>query len=166
MDFGESSRESEFVILKERKLVSISPVYMGMQRLSFLLEACAPGTVPDAQLLASSLDLVTSSNIFKYFTSNNYFHICKPHSAVVARAALLLECSYFVHCCNKGQWPTWMKLSFPMFRPSGPLPVRPGANSATRRSHVMQRTAGKMFYQWAEVIFNIKCLNSNSIIAF
>lgn len=58
MDLGESSRESEFVILKERKLVAIAPVYMGMQRLSFLLEACAPGTVPDAQLLASVLDLV------------------------------------------------------------------------------------------------------------
>lgn len=62
MDFGESSRESEFVILKERKLVTINTVFMGMQRFSFLLEACAPGTVPDAQLLTSVLDLVCIEN--------------------------------------------------------------------------------------------------------
>ncbi|XP_071051603.1 protein unc-80 homolog isoform X3 [Onthophagus taurus] len=131
MDMGESSRESEFVILKERKLVSIPPVYNGMQRLSFLLETCSPGSVPDAHLLASVLDL--------------------PHSAVVARAAVLLECSYFVHCCNKGQWPSWMKLSFPIFRPSGPLPAR-SASAGLRRIHIMQRAAGKMFHQWAEVL--------------
>lgn len=58
MDFGESSRESEFVILKERKLVSTMPVFKGMLRFSFLLETCPPGSVPDAHLLASVLDLV------------------------------------------------------------------------------------------------------------
>ncbi|KAJ8932970.1 hypothetical protein NQ314_014301 [Rhamnusium bicolor] len=130
-EFGETSRESEFVVLKERKLVSTSLVYQGVSRLSFLLETCPPGSVPDGHLLASALDL--------------------PNSTVVARAALLLECSYFVHCCNKGQWPTWMKLNFPMFRPSGPLPAR-GNSTGVRRSHIMQRAAGKMFYQWAEVI--------------
>ncbi|KAJ8917160.1 hypothetical protein NQ315_012652 [Exocentrus adspersus] len=128
-EFGETSRESEFIVLKERKLVSTGLVYEGVSRLSFLLETCPPGSVPDAHLLGSALDL--------------------PHSTVVARAALLLECSYFVHCCNKGQWPSWMKLNFPMFRPSGPLPPR-GASTGVRRSHIMQRTAGKMFYQWAE----------------
>lgn len=58
MDFGESSRESEFVVLKERKLVSTMPVFKGMLRFSFLLETCPPGSVPDAHLLASVLDLV------------------------------------------------------------------------------------------------------------
>ncbi|RZC42316.1 unc-80 -like protein, partial [Asbolus verrucosus] len=110
---------------------STAPVYSGALRLSFLLETCPPGSVPDAHLLASILDL--------------------PHSTVVARATLLLECSYFVHCCNKGQWPSWMKLNFPMFRPSGPLPPR-GPSTGIRRSHIMQRAAGKMFYQWAEVL--------------
>lgn len=70
----------------------------------------------------------------------------------MARATLLLECAYFVHCCNKGQWPTWMKLAFPMFRPSVPLPTR-GASSGIRRTHIMQRAAGKMFFQWAEVSY-------------
>ncbi|XP_049820328.1 protein unc-80 homolog isoform X2 [Aethina tumida] len=130
-EFGENSRESEFVVLKERKLISTGLVYSGTLRLSFLLETCPPGSVPDAYLLASILDL--------------------PHSAVVAKAAVLLECSYFVHCCNKGQWPSWMKLNFPMFRPSGPLPPR-GNSTGIRRSHIMQRAAGKMFHQWAEVL--------------
>lgn len=58
-EMGECSRESEFVILKERKLVSTLPVYNGMLRLSFLLETCPPGSVPDPQLLAAVLDLVS-----------------------------------------------------------------------------------------------------------
>ncbi|XP_030758641.1 protein unc-80 homolog isoform X4 [Sitophilus oryzae] len=131
-EIGETSRESEVVFLKERKLIPTGMVYNGTQRLAFLLETCPPGTVPDAFLLASALDL--------------------PNSAMVARATLFLECAYFVHCCNKGQWPSWMKLSFPMFRPSGPLPTRGSSHSGNRRSHIMQRAAGKMFHQWAEVI--------------
>ncbi|KAK4883609.1 hypothetical protein RN001_006928 [Aquatica leii] len=131
LELGETSRESEFVVLKERKLVSTQPLLNGMLRFSFLLETCPPGSVPDPHLLTAVLDL--------------------PHSAIVSRAAVLLECSHFVHCCNKGQWPSWMKLSFPMFRPSGPLPTR-GPNSGIRRSHITQRAAGKMFYQWAEML--------------
>lgn len=60
-EFGENSRESEFVILKERKLISTGLVYSGTLRLSFLLETCPPGSVPDAYLLASILDLVKYS---------------------------------------------------------------------------------------------------------
>jgi hypothetical protein len=60
IELGESSRESEFVVFKERKLVATAPVYQGALRLSFLLETCPPGSVPDAHLLASILDLVTS----------------------------------------------------------------------------------------------------------
>ncbi|CAH2006084.1 unnamed protein product [Acanthoscelides obtectus] len=52
---GETSRESEFVVLKERKLVSTTLVHEGVARLSFLLETCPPGSVPDAHLLASTL---------------------------------------------------------------------------------------------------------------
>lgn len=59
MEFGESSRESEFIVFKERRLVSTTPVFKGMLRLSFLLETCPPGSVPDAHLLTSVLDLVT-----------------------------------------------------------------------------------------------------------
>lgn len=58
-DFGETSRESDFVVLKERKLVSTTLVHQGLTRFSFLLETCPPGTVPDAHLLAAVLDLVS-----------------------------------------------------------------------------------------------------------
>jgi hypothetical protein len=46
-------------VLKERKLVPILPVRIGMSRFSFLLETCQPGSVPDPHLLAAALDLVS-----------------------------------------------------------------------------------------------------------
>lgn len=58
MEFGEASRESEFVVLKERRLVPRNAVYDGMLRFSFLLETCQPGSVPDHYLMAAILDLV------------------------------------------------------------------------------------------------------------
>ncbi|XP_046393341.1 protein unc-80 homolog [Ischnura elegans] len=131
IDFGMHSRDSEFVVLKERKLVPLQPVFNGMLRFSFILETCHPGSVPDPHLLAAALDL--------------------PHAPVVSRASFLLECAYFVHCCNKGQWPAWMKHNFPVFRQSGPHSSRT-TPSGMRRTHVLQKAAGKMFFQWAEAI--------------
>lgn len=61
-DYGEGSKESEIVVLKERRLIPIQPVKEGMQRFSFLLEVCVPGTVPDAQLIGAIMDLVCLSN--------------------------------------------------------------------------------------------------------
>lgn len=58
MELGEACRESEFVVLKERRLVPCSAVFNGMLRFSFLLETCQPGSVPDPHLMASLLDLV------------------------------------------------------------------------------------------------------------
>lgn len=52
------SRDSEFLVLKERKLVATDVLYNGMQRLAFLLEICHPGSVPDPPLVAAVLDLV------------------------------------------------------------------------------------------------------------
>lgn len=57
-DFGDGSKESEVVVLKERRLIPLKPVKEGMQRFSFLLEVCVPGTVPDPQLIGALLDLV------------------------------------------------------------------------------------------------------------
>ncbi|CAG5075777.1 Similar to unc80: Protein unc-80 homolog (Drosophila melanogaster) [Cotesia congregata] len=118
MDLGDASRESEFVVLKERRLVPREAVFEGMKRFSFLLETCQPGS---------------------------------PHAPVVARASLLLECAHLVHQCNKGHWPTWMKINLPIFRPSIAMSTR-NAPSGLRRTHVLQRAAGKLFYQWAEAI--------------
>uniref|UniRef100_A0A1B0BUY8 Uncharacterized protein n=1 Tax=Glossina palpalis gambiensis TaxID=67801 RepID=A0A1B0BUY8_9MUSC len=136
-DMCDGPRESEVVVLKERKLIPLEPVRIGMLRLSFLLETVAPGSFPDPQLVAAVLDL--------------------PQAPLVARASFLLECAHFVHLCNKGQWPVWMKQNASTYRPSG---ANISANqmkhqissTSTRRQHILQRAAGKMFHQWAEML--------------
>lgn len=60
---GEGPRESEVVVLKERRLIPVEPVREGMFRFSFLMETCAPGSLPDPQLIAAILELV----IINYF---------------------------------------------------------------------------------------------------
>lgn len=130
IDLGDGPRESEVVVLKERRLIQTEPVREGMLRFSFLLETCAPGSVPDPQLIGAILDL--------------------PQAPLITRATFLLECAHFVHLCNRGQWPNWMKQNLGSFRPSGPINNRASVSTSVRRIHILQRSAGKMFYQWAE----------------
>lgn len=66
MELGEACRESEFVVLKERRLVPRFAVFEGMLRFSFLLETCQPGSVPDPHLMASLLDLVIITLYFHF----------------------------------------------------------------------------------------------------
>lgn len=92
----------------------------------------------------------------------------QPHTVVVGRAAILLECAHLVHNCNKGQWPYWLKSS---------TSKAAGKNKLNKcvfcfilewnRNHIKyilltvslnpqlkrQRLAGKLFYQWAEVSY-------------
>ncbi|KAG9510770.1 Protein unc-80-like protein, partial [Fragariocoptes setiger] len=112
----------------------------GMARFSFLLESCAPGNFLDAPLMAALLDL---------------------RSPIAVRAAIYFECANFVHRCNRGQWPNWMKLNVPMYRlsasgPSGSLHaanMRAGSIQKSARSNaLMYRAAGRAFYMWAEAI--------------
>ncbi|CAG7787075.1 unnamed protein product [Allacma fusca] len=122
---GESS---EFVVLKERRLVNRTTVRDGLLRFGFLLEITLPGSLPDAHLMAALLDL--------------------PQTVVAARACIILECCYLVHACNRGHWPLWMKL--PVFRPSC---AGINKNTGTRsKSYGLQKAAGKMFQQWGEAI--------------
>lgn len=86
---GSGGGESEVVILKRRRLVAAAPLYAGLARFNFLLDATQPGCTPDALFMAALLDL--------------------PYTVVVGRAAILLECAHLVHNCNKGQWPYWLK---------------------------------------------------------
>lgn len=132
VDLGDGPRESEVVILKERRLIPTEPVREGMMRFSFLLETCSPGTVPDAQLIGAILDL--------------------PQAPLITRATFLLECAHYVHLCNRGMWPSWLKQNLPSFRPSGPIQNRASVSTSIRRVHILQRAAGKAFYQWAECI--------------
>ncbi|KAF4517233.1 hypothetical protein B566_EDAN005287 [Ephemera danica] len=45
METGEHTGESEFVVLKERKLVPLLPVFNGTLRFQFLLDTCHPGSL-------------------------------------------------------------------------------------------------------------------------
>ncbi|XP_074657337.1 protein unc-80 homolog [Tubulanus polymorphus] len=121
---------TEVIVLREKKLVNGYNVKCGMLRLSFFLDCCHPGSFPDCQLIAAMLDLEAS---------------------IVARATFMLECAHFVHRCNRGDWPNWMKLNLPSFRQVGPLHSR-NQPSAYKRNTMMQRMAGRMFYSWGEMI--------------
>ena len=79
-----------------------------------------------------------------------YFFNLQPKAPVVTRACYFLECAHFVHQCNRGQWPTWLKMNLPVFRPSkgNNLNAQP---MVQRRTQILQLQATKMFYQWAEV---------------
>lgn len=58
-DFDLGMRESDTVYFRQRHLVPIEIIQVGMSRLSFLLETCSPGSVPDPLLIAALLDLVS-----------------------------------------------------------------------------------------------------------
>ncbi|XP_072929178.1 protein unc-80 homolog [Epargyreus clarus] len=113
--------EAEVVVLKRRRLVAAAALHAGLARLSFLLDATQPGATPDALFMAALLDL--------------------PHTVVVGRACVLLECAHLVHNCNKGQWPYWLKSNMTK-------------NSLSSSPQLKRRLAGKLFYQWAEAIGN------------
>ena len=76
----------------------------------------------------------------------------QPKAPVLTRACYLLECAHFVHQCNRGQWPTWLKMNLPTYRPSrGGWPAPSQQLPIQRRALAMQLQASKMFHQWAEV---------------
>lgn len=56
---GSGGGESEVVILKRRRLVAAAPLYAGLARFNFLLDATQPGGTPDALFMAALLDLVS-----------------------------------------------------------------------------------------------------------
>ena len=45
--------------LRERHLVPVDTIRVGMGRFSFLLETCSPGSIPDPLLVSALLDLVS-----------------------------------------------------------------------------------------------------------
>jgi len=58
LDDGDHPHQSEFVVLKERKLVQIKQLRAGIQRFSIMMEMCGPGSVPDANFISAAFDLV------------------------------------------------------------------------------------------------------------
>ncbi len=122
-------KDSASLCFQERLLVQADSVRVGMGRFSFLLETCAPGSVPDPLLISALLDL--------------------PRAPVIARACYLIECANFVHQCNRGHWPSWLKMNLPAYRPSKGQVL--STQPVQRRLQILQLQASKMFYQWAEV---------------
>uniref|UniRef100_A0A158R4L5 UNC80 domain-containing protein n=1 Tax=Syphacia muris TaxID=451379 RepID=A0A158R4L5_9BILA len=136
LDLNNRKQSGLNINIPPRKLVNLKGIQDGVKRFAFLLEASMPGSFPDSSLIAALLDL---------------------KSPVLARAALLLECTHYVSRCNNNDWPEWIRstagrqLSFVGYRSA--LGNR-GTPSATRQMHLTQRKAGKCFYQWAVQIGN------------
>ncbi len=145
-------KDSGSLSLQERHLVPVASVRMGMGRFAFLLETCAPGSVPDPLLISALLDLVRTPSVItveSMLTTMNNIFLFQPRAPVITRACYLLECANFVHQCNRGQWPTWLKMNLPAYRPSRGQVL--STQPVQRRLQILQLQASKMFHQWAEV---------------
>ncbi|XP_042293365.1 protein unc-80 homolog isoform X12 [Sceloporus undulatus] len=115
---------------KSKNVVNLGAIRQGMKRFQFLLNCCEPGTIPDASILAAALDL---------------------EAPVVARAALFLECARFVHRCNRGNWPEWMKGHHVNITKKG-LSRGRSPIVGNKRNQKLQWNAAKLFYQWGDAI--------------
>ena len=95
--------------------------------------------------------------ILIFNSDDRLFFSFQPRAPVVTRACYLLECAYYVHQCNRGQWPSWLKMNLPSggSRPSRGTSLIHTQPLATRRSISMQLQASKMFHQWGEVRFSL-----------
>nr|XP_020864423.1 protein unc-80 homolog isoform X7 [Phascolarctos cinereus] len=125
---------------KYKNVVNLGAIRQGMKRFQFLLNCCEPGTIPDASILAAALDL---------------------EAPVVARAALFLECARFVHRCNRGNWPEWMKGHHVNITKKG-LSRGRSPIVGNKRNQKLQWNAAKLFYQWGDVSHScfFSCKNS------
>lgn len=75
---------------------------------------------------------------------------------MLGRAVILLECAQFVHRCNRGDWPEWIRTSnHSISRPIGITSHNTGSGTGHRitggskRAFLIQRAAGRSFYEWA-----------------
>ncbi|TRZ04189.1 hypothetical protein DNTS_011989 [Danionella cerebrum] len=110
--------------MKNKNIVNLGAIRQGMKRFQFLLNCCEPGTIPDASILAAALDL---------------------EAPVVARASLFLECARFVHRCNRGNWPEWMKGHHVNITKRG-LSRGRSPVAGNKRNTKLQWNAAKYFY--------------------
>ncbi|KAF3688432.1 Protein unc-80 -like protein [Channa argus] len=116
--------------MKNKNVVNLGGIRQGMKRFQFLLNCCEPGTIPDASILAAALDL---------------------EAPVVARASLFLECARFVHRCNRGNWPEWMKGHHVNITKKG-LSRGRSPIVGNKRNQKLQWNAAKHFCQWGDAI--------------
>lgn len=68
----------------------------------------------------------------------------------MARASLFLECARFVHRCNRGNWPEWMKGHHVNITKRG-LSRGRSPIVGNKRNQKLQWNAAKHFCQWGDV---------------
>ncbi|CDQ90015.1 unnamed protein product [Oncorhynchus mykiss] len=112
--------------MKNKNVVNLTAIRQGMKRFQFLLNCCEPGTIPDASILAAALDLEAPSLLF-------------------------LECARFVHRCNRGNWPEWMKGHHVNITKRG-LSRGRSPVVGNKRNQKLQWNAAKHFCQWGDAI--------------
>lgn len=142
--------------MKNKNVVNLGAIRQGMKRFQFLLNCCEPGTIPDASILAAALDLVrfrtllprTSLNRSPDVTSLSFWFF--QEAPVVARASLFLECARFVHRCNRGNWPEWMKGHHVNITKRG-LSRGRSPIVGNKRNQKLQWNAAKHFCAWGDV---------------
>lgn len=142
--------------MKNKNVVNLGAIRQGMKRFQFLLNCCEPGTIPDASILAAALDLVrfripvprTSLSRSPDVTSLSLWFF--QEAPVVARASLFLECARFVHRCNRGNWPEWMKGHHVNITKRG-LSRGRSPIVGNKRNQKLQWNAAKHFCQWGDV---------------
>lgn len=143
--------------MKNKNVVNLGAIRQGMKRFQFLLNCCEPGTIPDASILAAALDLVWflvfgGWEIFlsALGKSLNISPVTFQEAPVVARASLFLECARFVHRCNRGNWPEWMKGHHVNITKRG-LSRGRSPIVGNKRNQKLQWHAAKHFCQWGDV---------------
>ena len=56
---GGLMKDTDTLYFRERHLVPVDTIRVGMGRFSFLLETCSPGSIPDPLMVSALLDLVS-----------------------------------------------------------------------------------------------------------
>ena len=65
-----SAVAGEVSLTREKKMVDRWLIKSGMPRFSFLIECCTPGSLPDPQLVAAMLDLVSTCSFVLVYNTN------------------------------------------------------------------------------------------------
>ena len=62
---GGLMKDTDTLYFRERHLVPVDTIRVGMGRFSFLLETCSPGSIPDPLMVSALLDLVGESRMMR-----------------------------------------------------------------------------------------------------
>uniref|UniRef100_A0A0N4ZFZ3 UNC80 domain-containing protein n=1 Tax=Parastrongyloides trichosuri TaxID=131310 RepID=A0A0N4ZFZ3_PARTI len=104
-------------LISDKKMIHLKNLREGIRRFNFLLEMSNPGNVLDAPLIGALIDL---------------------KSPVISRACILLECSFYINRCNKGDWAEWIKSNISISTGTFTRGVGSSNSSKTNQTHGFQ----------------------------